>query len=144
MKKMVEQLQRLEADTYILMLKTHNFHWNVEGPYFQQLHLLFEGQYTELFAAVDEVAERLRAVNEKALGRYKDFQDRSKIKDSAETEYKKMIKELVESNESVVKTAQDLVKLAQKAGDEATADLAIKRIQAHQKNVWMLKSHLKK
>ena len=141
--KTVKQLQRLQADTYILMLKTHNFHWNVTGPYFQQLHLLFESQYNELFQAVDVVAERLRALDAEAIGQYAEFQKLSKIKDSKESKFKKMIEELVESNEAVVKTAHALVAQAQKDGDEATADLATERVSVHQKNIWMLKSHLK-
>ncbi len=137
-----KKLQQLQADTYILMLKTHNFHWNVTGPLFQSLHTLFEGQYNELFLAVDTIAERIRSLDEKALGSYKQFQEVSKIKDSQETKYKLMIKELIDSNQLAVSTAQEVVELAQKEKDEATADLAIERIAVHQKNIWMLKVHL--
>ncbi len=142
--KTVKQLQHLQSDTYILMLKTHNFHWNVRGPFFSQLHLLFEGQYTELFQAVDLIAERLRSLDAEALGQYESFQKMSKIKDSRELEYKAMIKELIQSNEEVVKTAQGLIKTAEKEDDEATADLAIERVTLHQKNIWMLKALLEK
>lgn len=137
-----KKLQQLQADTYILMLKTHNFHWNVTGPLFQSLHTLFEGQYNELFLAVDTIAERIRSLDEKALGSYQQFQEVSKIKDSQETKYKLMIKELIDSNQLAVLTAQEVVELAQKEKDEATADLAIERIAVHQKNIWMLKVHL--
>lgn len=142
MDKVILNLQRLQADTYILMLKTHNFHWNVSGPFFQSLHTLFENQYNELFLAVDEIAERIKSLEGKALGRYKDFQKLSSIEDSKEEVYQGMIKDLIHSNNEVVKTAKGLLKIAQ-GKDEASADLAIKRIQIHEKNLWMLRSHLK-
>lgn len=142
MDKIILNLQRLQADTYILMLKTHNFHWNVSGPFFQSLHTLFEIQYNELFLAVDEIAERIKSLDGIALGRYKDFQKLSAIEDSKELAYQGMIKDLIHSNNEVVKTAKTLLKVAQ-GKDEASADLAIKRIQIHEKNLWMLKSHLK-
>lgn len=135
-------MQTLLADSYILMLKTHNFHWNVKGPNFQQLHVLFEGQYTELFAAVDVIAERIRSQDFIVEGQYSAFIEKSKISDSSELKADKMIKELIESNFQVVKTAKELVKIAQKHDDEATADLAIERISVHEKNIWMLKSSL--
>lgn len=140
--KLEKQLATLQADTYILMLKTHNFHWNVKGELFQSLHILFEIQYNELFLAVDSIAERLRSLGFMAVGQYEEFQKLSNIKDSKEAKYKEMLKELVKSNEEVVKTATILVKIAQDENDEATADLAIARIQVHQKNIWMLRSHL--
>jgi starvation-inducible DNA-binding protein len=141
--KLIKQLKTLQADSYILMLKTHSFHWNVTGANFQSLHTLFETMYNELFLAVDTIAERIRALDSLAVGSYSEFQKLSKIKDSSETKSKKMIKELIDSNELLIKTAQELVKLAQKEGDEASADLAIERITIHQKNIWMLKAHLK-
>lgn len=136
-------LQNLLADSYILMLKTHNFHWNVSGPLFQSLHSLFEIQYNDLFLAVDLIAERMRSNDIIVDANYSNFQKLSKIKDSSELKYKKMIKELIESNKAVVETAKKLVTEAQKEKDEATADLAIERINVHEKNIWMLKSHLK-
>jgi starvation-inducible DNA-binding protein len=135
-------LQQLLADSYILMLKTHNFHWNVTGPLFQSLHSLFEIQYNDLFLAVDLIAERMRSNDTIVNAKYSHFQKISKIKDSSETKYKKMIKELIESNKILVETAKKLITAAQEEKDEATADLAIERINVHEKNMWMLKSHL--
>ena len=140
MNKLTSQLQHLLADSYILMLKTHNYHWNVQGRNFQQLHILFEGQYTDLFAAVDLIAERIRALDSIVEGQYSNFIKKSKIKESTEKKSKNMIKDLIASNLMVVQTAKSLVKIAQQHEDDASADLAIERINIHEKSIWMLKS----
>lgn len=142
-KAIAEGLSRVLADTYTLYLKTHNFHWNVKGPMFNTLHLMFEQQYMELATAVDEIAERIRALGEPAPGTYKEFARLSSIKEeegvpSAE----EMIKQLVKGQESVVKTARALIDTVDKAGDEPTADLLTQRMQVHEKTAWMLRSLL--
>jgi starvation-inducible DNA-binding protein len=138
-----EALSRLLADSYTLYLKTHNFHWNVTGPMFTTLHTLFETEYTELALAVDEIAERIRALGAVAPGSYSAFQTLSRVKIAegvpAATD---MIRELVEDQGRVVAAAKEVVKAAEAAGDDATADLGIRRIQIHEKNAWMLASHL--
>ena len=136
-------LSHLLADTYTLYLKTHNFHWNVTGPQFQTLHLMFETHYTELAQAVDVIAERIRALGSFAPGTYAQFVKLSSIKE--ETEIPKatdMIRLLVEGHESVIRTARKLFPQAQEADDEATADLLTQRIQTHEKTAWMLRSLL--
>lgn len=136
-------LSHLLADTYTLYLKTHNFHWNVTGPHFQTLHLMFETHYTELAQAVDVIAERIRALGSFAPGTYAQFVKLSSIKE--ETEIPKatdMIRLLVEGHESVIRTARNLFPQAQEADDEATADLLTQRIQTHEKTAWMLRSLL--
>ena len=139
---MKTQLQTLLADSYILMLKTQNFHWNVKGPLFTSLHTLFETQYNDLFLAVDEIAERLKAIGEYAPGNYNDYQKLSSIKDSKELNAKNMIEEMVQSTKLLITTAKKLQLEADKLDDNVTADLAIRRIEIHEKNIWMLKSHL--
>jgi starvation-inducible DNA-binding protein len=134
---------RLLADSYTLYLKTHNYHWNVTGPMFTTLHTLFETQYTELALAVDEIAERIRALGHPAPGSYSEFQRLARVKEARGVPpAEDMIRELAEDTDTVAKTAGDLVAAAQAAGDEASADLGIRRIQVHQKNAWMLRSHL--
>ncbi|RYY03194.1 MAG: DNA starvation/stationary phase protection protein [Gammaproteobacteria bacterium] len=136
-------LSKLLADTYTLYLKTHNFHWNVTGPMFQTLHLMFETQYTELALAVDLVAERIRSLGVNAPGTYKQFAALSSIKEEDEIpQAKDMIRLLVEGQESVVRTARSLYPVVEKANDEATADLLTQRIQLHEKTAWMLRSLL--
>ena len=138
-------LSRLLADTYTLYLKTHNFHWNVKGPMFQTLHLMFETQYNELALAVDLIAERIRALGYPAPGTYAEYAKLSSIKDAkgvpAAT---KMIAELVAGQEAVVRTARDVFPLVEKASDEPTADLLTQRMQTHEKTAWMLRSLLEK
>ncbi|MDA0791117.1 MAG: DNA starvation/stationary phase protection protein [Proteobacteria bacterium] len=134
-------LSRLLADTYTLYLKTHNFHWNVTGPMFNTLHLMFETQYTELAAAVDEIAERIRALGVAAPGSYAQFAQYTSIKEetgipSAE----EMIGQLVKGQEAVARTARSVFPAADKAGDEPTADLLTQRMQTHEKSAWMLRS----
>jgi starvation-inducible DNA-binding protein len=134
---------RLLADSYTLYLKTHNFHWNVRGPMFSTLHALFELQYTELALAVDEIAERIRALGERAPGSYMEFSELATVEDASGTPNAvEMIEQLVGDMETVVATARSLFKLADEAGDHATADLAVRRIDVHEKNAWMLRSHL--
>lgn len=139
----VEAASKLLADSYTLYLKTHNYHWNVTGPMFTTLHTMFETQYTELALAVDEIAERIRALGAMAPGSYTEFAKLSTVKEARRVpKATEMIRDLVADSETVARTAGKLVEAAQKAGDEASADLGIRRIQLHQKNAWMLRSHL--
>jgi starvation-inducible DNA-binding protein len=136
-------LSHLLADTYTLYLKTHNFHWNVTGPMFQTLHLMFETQYTELALAVDLIAERIRSLGMPAPGTYKQYAQLSSIKEEEGIpKAQDMIRLLVEGQESVVRTARSLYPLVESANDEATADLLTQRIQLHEKTAWMLRSLL--
>lgn len=136
-------LSKLLADTYTLYLKTHNFHWNVTGPMFQTLHLMFETQYTELALAVDLIAERIRSLGVYAPGTYRQFAALSSIKEEdGVPKAQDMIRLLVEGQEAVVRTARSLFPVAEKASDEATADLLTQRIQLHEKTAWMLRSLL--
>lgn len=142
-KAIAEGLSRLLADTYTLYLKTHNFHWNVTGPMFQTLHLMFETQYTELALAVDLIAERIRALGEPAPGSYAAFAKLSTISDAEGVpDAQEMIRELVKGQEAVVKTARSIFPAAEKVADEPTADLLTQRMQVHEKNAWMLRSLL--
>lgn len=136
-------LSRLLADTYTLYLKTHNFHWNVTGPMFQTLHLMFETQYTELALAVDQIAERIRSLGFPAPGTYKSFAALGSIPETdGVPKATEMIRLLVEGQEAVVRTARALFPAVESAGDEATADLLTQRIQVHEKTAWMLRSLL--
>jgi len=138
-------LSKLLADTYSLYLKTHNFHWNVTGPMFQTLHLMFETQYNELALAVDLVAERIRALGFPAPGTYSEFARLSSIREVSGTlKAEEMIRILVEDQEAVVRTARSIFPIAENATDEATADLLTQRIQVHEKIAWMLRSLLEK
>jgi starvation-inducible DNA-binding protein len=141
--EIAQGLGRLLADTYTLYLKTHNFHWNVTGPMFQTLHLMFETQYTELATAVDSIAERIRSLGHPAPGTYAEYAKLSSIKESTGVpSATDMIKQLVEGQEAVVRTARSVFPVAEKANDEATADLLTQRIQLHEKTAWMLRSLL--
>lgn len=136
-------LSRLLADSYTLYLKTHNYHWNVQGPQFNTLHLMFEGQYTELAAAIDEIAERIRALGIKAPGSYREFAGLTSIEEARGDETaEEMIRELVTGQETVVRTAREAFPAAEKAHDEPTADLLTQRMQIHEKTAWMLRSML--
>ncbi|BAU50132.1 ferritin [Sulfurifustis variabilis] len=140
-----EGLSRLLADTYTLYLKTHNFHWNVTGPMFQTLHLLFETEYTELATAVDLIAERIRALGSPAPGTYAEFARLSSIKEAQGVpKAEDMIRELVQGQEAVVRTARAVIPLAEGAHDQPSADLLTQRMQVHEKNAWMLRSLLEK
>ena len=140
-KAIAEGLSRLLADTYTLYLKTHNFHWNVTGPLFNTLHLMFEQQYTELASAIDEIAERIRALGVFAPGSYTQYLALTSIEEAAGVpSAEEMIAQLVAGQEAVVKTARSVFPHADKAGDEPTADLLTQRMQVHEKNAWMLRS----
>ena len=136
-------LSRVLADTYTLYLKTHNFHWNVTGPMFQTLHLMFEGHYNELALAVDLVAERIRALGFPAPGSYGKFVELSTIKDEAGVpKAPDMIRLLVEGHETVARTSRQVFKAASEASDQPTCDLLTQRMQVHEKTGWMLRSLL--
>lgn len=136
-------LSRVLADSYTLYLKTHNFHWNVTGPMFQTLHLMFETQYDELALAVDLIAERIRALGLPAPGSYKQFAELSSIKDEDGVPVAKdMIRRLVEGHETVARTAREVFKSAEEASDQPTCDLLTQRMQVHEKTAWMLRSLL--
>ncbi|MCA1324369.1 Dps family protein [Herbaspirillum sp. alder98] len=142
-KKIADGLSKLLADTYTLYLKTHNFHWNVTGPMFNTLHLMFEGQYTELALAVDQIAERIRALGYPAPGSYKDFARLSSIPEAdGVPNAQEMIAQLVAGQEAVTRTARSLFPAVDAAADEPTADLLTQRMQLHEKNAWMLRSLL--
>ena len=144
-KKIAEGLSKLLADTYTLYLKTNYFHWNVTGPMFNTLHLMFETQYTELALAVENIAERIRALDEYAPGTYSQFAKLSTIPESEGIpKAPDMIKELVEAHEAVCRTARSVFPAANKADDEATADLVTQRLQIHEKTALMLRSMLEK
>ncbi len=144
-KAIAEGLSKLLADTYTLYLKTHNFHWNVEGPMFNTLHLMFETQYNELALAVDAIAERIRALGHPAPGSYAAFGKLSSIKEEVGVpKAEEMIRLLVEGQEAVARTARAVYPAAEKAGDEPTADLLTQRLQIHEKTAWMLRSLLSK
>jgi starvation-inducible DNA-binding protein len=136
-------LARLLADTYTLYLKTHNYHWNVTGPQFNTLHLMFEGQYTELALAVDQIAERIRTLGEPAPATYREFAALSSIaEDDDQPKAEEMIRRLVLGQEAVVRTARSIFPLVEEAHDEPTADLLTQRMQVHEKTAWMLRSLL--
>ena len=139
--EIAQGLSRLLADTYTLYLKTHNFHWNVTGPQFNTLHLMFEQQYTELAAAVDEIAERIRALGMVAPGSYTQFAQLTSISEETGTlGAEEMIQQLVRDQETVVRTARSVFPVAAEAADEPTADLLTQRMQIHEKTAWMLRS----
>jgi len=144
-RKIAEGLSRLLADTYTLYLKTHNFHWNVEGPMFNTLHLMFEQQYTELATAVDLVAERIRALGFPAPGSYSAFARLSTVKEAPEKvpEAAEMIRILAKDQEQVAKTAREVFPVVDDAGDEPSADLLTQRMQIHEKTAWMLRAMAK-
>jgi starvation-inducible DNA-binding protein len=141
--KIAEGLSRVLADTYTLYLKTHNFHWNVTGPMFQTLHLMFETQYTELALAVDLIAERIRALGYPAPGTYSEYVKLSSIPETPGVpKAKDMISLLVEGQEAVVRTARSIFPVLEEVNDEPTADLLTQRMQVHEKTAWMLRSLL--
>ena len=143
--QLAKGLSKVLADTYLLYIKTHVFHWNVEGPMFNTLHLMFEEQYNELWTAVDEIAERIRALGYPAPGSYRSFSSISSIKESeGRLSANQMIEELLEGQESVIRTLRELIGLANKGGDESTMDLATTRMKQHEKVAWMLRSLLEK
>ena len=139
--QIAEGLSNLLSDTYTLYLKTHNFHWNVTGPMFQTLHLMFEQEYTELANAVDAIAERIRALGFPAPGTYADFAKRTSIgEERGVPSAHEMIRQLVDGQEAVARTARSVFPTADRAHDEVTADLLTERMQVHEKTAWMLRS----
>lgn len=141
--KIADSLARVLADTYTLYLKTHAFHWNVEGPMFNTLHLMFMEQYTELWNALDELAERIRALGFPAPGTYAEFAQLTSIEERPGVpEAMEMVRRLVKGHEAVARTARKAFPAAEKAGDESTVDLLTQRLQVHEKTAWMLRSLL--
>lgn len=132
------------ADTYTLYLKTHGFHWNVSGPMFNTLHLMFEAQYNELWTSVDTIAERIRALDEFAPGSYSELSKLTSLKESSKRlNAKEMIAELLDGHETVARAARTLSLVTQKANDDATLDLLTQRLQVHEKTAWMLRTLLR-
>ncbi|MEZ5375769.1 MAG: Dps family protein [Acidimicrobiales bacterium] len=142
-KAIADGLSRLLADSYTLYLKTHNYHWNVVGPMFNTLHLMFETHYNELALAVDLIAERIRSLGEPAPGTYREFAALSTIdEDTDQPDATEMIRRLVKGHEAVARTARSVYPIVEKASDEPTADLLTQRLQVHEKTAWMLRSML--
>ncbi len=138
-----QALATLLASSYTLYLKTHNFHWNVTGPMFTTLHTLFETQYTELALAIDEIAERIRSLGAFAPGSFTAFQELSAVKEeTGRPSAHEMIRILTADQETVVGAARRVIEAAEAAGDQASADLGTRRVDVHEKNAWMLRSHL--
>jgi starvation-inducible DNA-binding protein len=139
--KIADGLKVLLADSYTLYLQTHNFHWNVTGPQFRELHLMFEEQYTELSTAVDAIAERIRSLGIYAPGTYKAFASLSKIVPAEDVPTAaEMMVTLTKNHEQVVRTCREVLQIAQDADDESTASLVSDRMQLHEKTAWMLRS----
>ena len=141
--EVAQGLAKLLADSYTLYLQTHNFHWNVTGPQFRELHLMFEEHYTELAEAVDDIAERIRTLGVAAPGTYRAFADLSSIKEvDGVPSSEEMVKYLVNGHEQVVKTAREVLARAQDANDESSAALVSDRMRIHEKTAWMLRATL--
>ena len=141
--EIAEGVSRVLADSYSLYLKTHNFHWNVTGPMFNSLHTMFEEQYTELATAVDDIAERIRALGARAPGSYSEYARLTSIpEESTTSDAQEMIRQLVTGHEIVARTAREVFATADEAHDEPTADLLTERMQLHEKTAWMLRSML--
>ncbi|MEE7547952.1 DNA starvation/stationary phase protection protein [Xanthomonas sp. Kuri4-1] len=145
-KQISEGLSRYMADAFTLYLKTHNFHWNVTGSMFNSLHTMFETQYTEQWGALDEVAERIRALGFNAPGSYREFVALTSIAEepglSDSADWREMVRQLVSGNEAVCRTARKVLGTADDAGDDPTVDLLTQRLQTHEKYAWMLRSLL--
>ena len=140
-KSVVDALQIVLADTFVLYAKTHSFHWNVEGALFQQLHELFEEQYTEQWAAMDEIAERIRALDAYAPNNYASMIENASLSETSQTpDAMEMVKILADDNTAIIDTLYKGIEAAQEAGDEGTTDMLIARSQVHEKNAWMLRS----
>lgn len=138
-----DRLAVLLADTYLLYLKTHAFHWNVTGPHFNSLHLMFETQYNELWLAIDEIAERMRALDFPAPGSYHQFINLTNIEEETGVpKWREMVTQLVDGHELAARTAHEVLKVAQDAEDEGTIDMVTSRLKAHEKTAWMLRSLL--
>ncbi len=142
-KKIADGLSRLLADSYMLYLKTHNYHWNVTGELFHPLHEQFEQQYTELAEAVDDIAERIRALGHKSPGSFKEFYELTSIEEDTEKpKAMEMVRRLAIANEKVIRTAREALEAPKEADDEASIDLITQRLHVHSKAAWMLRSHL--
>ncbi len=143
-KEVAQCLSELLADSYLLQLKTQFYHWNVTGENFLNLHLLFEKQYDELAEAVDELAERIRALGHVAPGTFHQFSELTSLEEDIglPSSWQKMVVNLAEAHETVTRAAREKLEAVQKAEDEGTADILIRRLQAHEKSIWMLRSHL--
>lgn len=145
-REIAEGLGRMLADAFTLYLKTHNFHWNISGPMFNSLHLMFETQYTEQWNALDDIAERMRALGYNAPGSYAEFIRLGSIKEEPGLEdaadWREMVRQLVAGNEAVCRTARQVLKTADDAGDDPTVDLMTQRLHTHEKYAWMLRSLL--
>jgi starvation-inducible DNA-binding protein len=140
-KDIAQGLKGLLADSYTLYLQTHNFHWNVTGPQFRELHLMFEEHYTELAIAVDDIAERIRTLGVAAPGTYRTFSELSNIKEiEGVPDAKTMVATLLQGHEAVVKTCRDVLKRSQQADDESTSALVSDRMRVHEKTAWMLRA----
>lgn len=142
-KQIADHLSKLLADSYILYLKTHNFHWNVEGPMFNTLHAMFMEQYTELWNALDLIAERIRAIGHYAPASYKQFVKMTSIEETEEVpKAQDMVRQLLQGHEAIARTARESFHAAEKGNDEVTMDLLTQRMQIHEKTAWMLRSLL--
>jgi starvation-inducible DNA-binding protein len=142
-KAIADELSKVLADSYMLYLKTHNYHWNVTGELFHSLHEQFEEQYTELADAIDEIAERIRALGYRAPGTFKEFTELTSIEEQQdEPGAMEMVRRLAVGNEQVLRTAREALEPANQAEDEATIDLLTQRLHVHSKTAWMLRSHL--
>lgn len=140
-KEIAAGLSKFLADTYTLYLKTHHYHWNVTGPMFQTLHLMFETHYNEMWIATDAIAERIRALGFPAPGSYAEFSKLTSIKDEPGVpKAEDMVKDLVAGHETVIRTARSLFPASEKVGDQSTMDLLTQRMQIHEKTAWMLRS----
>lgn len=140
-KEIANGLTKVLADTFVLYFKTHSFHWNVEGPHFKGLHDLFEEQYTELWTATDEIAERIRAVGEYAPNSWEAMFKNASLQETGQTpDYKGMISMLANDNSAIVDVMKPVLKTAEEQGDEVTVDLMIQRMAVHEKAAWMLRS----
>lgn len=137
------ELSKVLADTYMLYLKTHNYHWNVTGELFHSLHEQFEEQYTELADAVDEIAERIRALGHRAPGSFREYSPLTSIEEDTDSpDAMEMVRRLAVGNEKILRTAREALRPANNAEDEATLDLLTQRLHVHSKTAWMLRSHL--
>lgn len=142
-KNISKGLKHFLADTHQLYMRTHQYHWNVTGPMFRSLHSMFEEQYNELWTAIDDIAERIRALGDLAPGTYRDFQELSSMPETPEpTDAKGMIRNLVAGHEAVIRSARELFGPAEEANDQVTLDLLTQRLEVHEKTAWMLRSLL--
>jgi len=141
--KIAAGLSKVLADTYLVYLKTHNYHWNVTGPHFHSLHEQFEEQYTELAEAVDVIAERIRTLGHRAPGTFSEFNEITSIEeDTDQPDAMEMVRRLAVDNETILRTAREALPVCEEAVDEASIDLITKRLHIHSKTAWMLRSHL--